>query len=68
MKKNLGSADRIIRLLILVVAAVLYFTGTLTGTLGLVVLIVGVILGATAVINFCPIYKALGIKTNKSAA
>lgn len=66
MKKNMGSADRIIRLLILIVAAVLYFTHTLTGTAGLVVLIVGIILGATALINFCPLYTIFGIKTNKA--
>jgi hypothetical protein len=34
MKKNLGSADKIVRLLLAVVFAVLYFTGTVTGTLG----------------------------------
>lgn len=68
MKKNLGSTDRIVRVLIGVIGAVLYFTNTLTGTAGLVLLLVGLVLALTAVINWCPIYAALGIRSNKEAA
>ena len=71
MKKNLHSADRVIRLLIFVVTAILYFTGSVSGTSGLVLLLVGVVLAATSFINFCPIYWMLGISTrpkDKSAA
>jgi len=68
MKKNLGSTDRIIRVLIGIAGAGLYFTNTLTGTAGLVLLIVGLVLALTAVINWCPIYSALGIRTNKKTA
>lgn len=32
MKKNMGSADRVIRLLAAVIIAVLYFTNQITGT------------------------------------
>jgi hypothetical protein len=67
MKKNLGSADKIVRLLLAVVFAVLYFTGTVTGTLGIVLLVVGAIFLITPLINFCPLYKVLGISTNKKA-
>lgn len=66
MQKNLGQPDRIIRIIIGIVAAVLFFTNTLTGTAGIVLLVVGLILAATAVINFCPIYRVLGIRTNKA--
>lgn len=41
MKKNIGSVDRIIRLVLAVVFALLYFSGTVTGTLGLVLVILG---------------------------
>lgn len=68
MKKNIHTIDRMIRLLIAAIAIVLFFTNTISGTAGLVVLIVGIILGATALINFCPIYAALGISTNKKSA
>jgi len=45
MKKNMGSADRIIRIIIAAIVGILYFTGTITGTLGLVLLILAGIFG-----------------------
>lgn len=63
MKKNMGNADRIIRLLISVVFAVLYFTGTVTGTLGLVLLILGGVFTLTAIMGFCPLYTIFGLST-----
>lgn len=65
MKSNLSNPDRLIRALIFVIAAVLYFTGTLPGTLGLVLLIVGAILLITSFINFCPINAAFGWSSRK---
>ncbi|MBK9177206.1 MAG: DUF2892 domain-containing protein [Flavobacteriales bacterium] len=63
MKANMGSADRIIRLIIAVVIAVLYFTGRIEGTLGIVLLIVAAVLALTSFIGFCPLYAPLGIST-----
>ncbi len=63
MKKNMSGIDKMVRVLFAVIAAVLYFTGTLPGTFGLILVIVGGILLLTTVINFCPIYAALGINT-----
>jgi hypothetical protein len=63
MKKNMGSADRIVRILLAVVFAALYFTGTVTGTLGLVLVVAAGIFGLTSVISFCPLYPILGIST-----
>ncbi|MFA6260821.1 MAG: DUF2892 domain-containing protein [Bacteroidia bacterium] len=65
MKVNIHSIDRTIRILVAILFAVLYFTGIITGTIGLVLLILGVVFMLTAVINFCPIYWALGISTRK---
>ena len=62
MTKNIGSTDKTIRFLIAITVAVLYFTNVITGTLGIILLIVG-ILAATALINFCPIWAAFGVKT-----
>lgn len=67
MKKNMGSADRLIRLLISAIAVFLYFNGTLTGTLGIVALVVAVIFTLTSVLNFCPIYSLLGISTGPAS-
>jgi hypothetical protein len=63
MKKNLGIADRIIRIIIAVVFAVLIFSGTVSGLLSLLLGIVGGIFLLTGVSNFCPLYFLLGIKT-----
>ncbi len=67
MKKNMGSADKIVRLILAVVFAVLYFTGTVSGTLGIVLLVVGAIFLITPLINFCPLYRVLGISTKKTS-
>jgi hypothetical protein len=64
MTKNLGTADRIVRVLLAITFAVLYFTGTITGTFGLVLVVLGGIFLATSLISWCPIYAVLGIKTS----
>lgn len=66
MKKNVGNLDRIIRLLIAAVIAVLFLTKTITGTLGIILLVLAAILILTSLINFCPIYAILGMKTCKN--
>ncbi|WP_405370122.1 MULTISPECIES: DUF2892 domain-containing protein [unclassified Nonlabens] len=63
MKKNLGTIDRIIRILFAVVVSVLFFTNVVTGTLGVILLIVGGVLLATSFMNFCPLYAVLGINS-----
>ena len=63
MKKNVNVTDKVIRLILAALCLVLILTGTVTGTLAVVSGIVAVVLAATALINFCPIYYALGIST-----
>jgi hypothetical protein len=63
MKKNMGNADRIIRLLLAVVVAVLYFTNVITGTLGIVLLVVAGVFVLTSLISFCPLYTLIGLNT-----
>ena len=63
MKKNMGTTDRIIRILLAIVFGALYFTGTVTGTWGIVLLIVGVVFLLTSLVSFCPLYPLLGINT-----
>jgi hypothetical protein len=63
MKKNMGSADRIIRFVIAAVIAILYFTNILTGTLGLVLLIAAVVMLLTSLVSICPAYLPLGLST-----
>lgn len=63
MKKNMGSADRIIRVIMAAVIAVLYFSNIISGTLGIILLILSVIFVLTSLISFCPLYAPFGIKT-----
>ncbi|MCZ2460820.1 MAG: DUF2892 domain-containing protein [Chitinophagales bacterium] len=65
MKSNIGSTDKIVRILLAIVIAVLYFTKVISGTTGIILLVLGVILLLTALINFCPIWAMLGINTKK---
>lgn len=68
MKKNMGNTDRIIRTLVAVVIAGLYFTGTLTGLAGTILLVLAVVFAATSLISFCPLYTIFGLKTNSDKA
>ena len=65
MKKNMGSADRIIRTVVAVVIATLYFTNIISGTVAIVLAVLGVIFILTSVVSFCPLYAIFGIKTCK---
>ena len=67
MKNNLHPVDRAARLLFAAVVALLYSTGAISGTAGLVLGIAAAVLAVTAFISFCPIYYALGISTNRKA-
>ncbi len=59
----MGSADRIIRIILAIVFAALYFTGTVEGTVGIVLLVLGAVFLLTSLISFCPLYAPLGINT-----
>ena len=59
----MGSADRIIRIIIAAIVGVLYYTGSITGTLGLVLLVLAGVFLLTSFISFCPLYAPFGIST-----
>lgn len=63
MKKNMGTADRAIRVIIAAIIAILYFTNTISGTLGLVLLVLAGVFVLTSLISFCPLYAPFGINT-----
>jgi hypothetical protein len=65
MKSNLGTTDRVLRVLVAVVIAVLYGTGVISGTLAIVLSILAVVFVLTSAINFCPLYTVFGISTRK---
>ena len=65
MVKNMGSTDKIIRILIAIVIAVLYYTNVISGTLAIVLGVVALVFALTSFISFCPLYTLLGISTCK---
>lgn len=66
MKKNMGLVDKTVRILVAALFAVLYFTNVVTGTLGIVMLVVAGVFVLTSLISFCPLYPLLGMNTSKS--
>jgi len=63
MVRNEGNLDRILRALVGALLLVAWIAGWTTGTLALVLGIVGVVLVATAAVGFCPLYRLFGIST-----
>jgi len=61
----MGSADKMLRIIVAIVIGILYFTNVITGTLGLILLIVDIIFLLTSLVSFCPLYLPLGINTKK---
>lgn len=64
MKKNMGTTDRIIRLIIAAIVAILFFTDVITGTLGIVLIVLSIVFLLTSLISFCPLYTPFGISTS----
>jgi hypothetical protein len=65
MKKNMGSIDKIVRVLVAVVIGILYFTDQITGTAAIILGIFAVIFLLTSAIGFCPLYLPLKLSTIK---
>jgi hypothetical protein len=65
MKKNMGSVDKAIRILVAVVVIALFFTNVISGTLGIILLILSGVFILTSLIGFCPLYLPLGLNTGK---
>ncbi len=63
MKKNMGNADRIIRILIAAVVVILFAANIITGTLAIVLLVVAGVFLLTSFLGFCPLYLPFGISS-----
>jgi len=63
MLKNMGPTDKIIRVAIAIMFGILYFTDTITGTLGVILLVLAIIFLLTSFISYCPMYNPLKIST-----
>ena len=63
MKKNMGTIDKTIRVLIAIAIAILIYTDVITGTLGIVLAILAIVFLLTSMLSFCPLYLPFGINT-----
>jgi hypothetical protein len=63
MKKNMGTIDRVIRILLAVVVIVLYLNGSITGVAAIILGILAFVFIVTGLIGFCPLYVPLKIST-----
>ncbi len=63
MKKNIGKADKLIRLIIAAIIVGLFYANVLSGTIGIVLVVVAIVFALTSLINFCPLYPIFGINT-----
>lgn len=61
----MGNVDRAVRVVLAIIIAALYFTGTISGTLGIILLAFAAIFVLTSFISFCPLYAPFGINTCK---
>jgi hypothetical protein len=65
MKKNMGTVDKSLRIIVVAIIAVLYFTKVIEGTLAIVLLVFAVIFVVTSFFSFCPLYTLIGLNTRK---
>lgn len=61
----MGNTDKLIRIIIAIIVAALYFTGTLTGTIGIIAMVIAGVFVLTSLVSFCPLYTLFGISTCK---
>ncbi|KAA3664423.1 MAG: DUF2892 domain-containing protein [Chloroflexi bacterium] len=63
MTKNMGTVDRIVRVTLAVVVAILYFTGAISGVAAIILSILAIVFLATSFVSFCPLYAPFKIST-----
>ncbi|MGV1010594.1 MAG: YgaP-like transmembrane domain [Dermatophilaceae bacterium] len=63
MKANVGTSDKVTRLALAVVAAVLALVVGAGSVGGIILMVVAAVLAVTALVGFCPIYRLVGVST-----
>ena len=66
MRNNLGTADKTIRIILALTFIYLYAYEYITGTLGLVLMLITLFFNLSSITGYCPLYGVLGINTNKA--
>ena len=68
MKKNMGTLDKAVRIIVAALFAALYLTGVIRGTLGIVILLIAAMFLITSIFGICPLYSVFGWNTGKKAS
>jgi hypothetical protein len=63
MKKNMGTIDRVVRLVVAALVGILFATNVISGVLAIILLSLSGVFVVTSIIGFCPLYALVGIKT-----
>jgi hypothetical protein len=66
MKKNMGAIDRIVRVVVAIILIALYSLGYISGTLGIILLVLSGVFILTSLITTCPLYLPFGISTRRT--
>jgi hypothetical protein len=66
MKPNMGTADRVVRMLVAIVIAGLYFANIISGTVAIILLVIAGVFILTSFMSFCPLYLPFGLSTRKN--
>ena len=61
----MGTTDKVVRIIVAVVIAALYFANLISGTVAVVLLVLAGVFILTSLISFCPLYMPFGISTSK---
>lgn len=65
MKKNMGTIDKVVRILVAIIIAGVYFANQISGTTAIILLVLAGIFILTSFMSFCPLYLPFGISTRK---
>ncbi len=65
MPKNMGTVDRVVRAVFAVAVAILYFTGTISGTVAIILGVLALVFLATSLVGTCPLYIPFKLSTKK---
>ncbi|OYT16367.1 MAG: hypothetical protein B7C24_08170 [Bacteroidetes bacterium 4572_77] len=63
MKKNIGKSDKLVRLVVAALLVILFYTDVISGTIGIIAIIIAAVFSLTSLINSCPLYPIFGINT-----
>ncbi|MBS1773255.1 MAG: DUF2892 domain-containing protein [Bacteroidetes bacterium] len=63
MKQNMGTTDKIVRIVLAIILGLLYFNDVVIGVAGIALMVLAVVFLATSLVGFCPLYTLVGVNT-----